>query len=270
MQTLRIGRVLLVVSSLALGWLLAADWHASQGQAADGEAGYGSLSGQYVLDGDVPTPPVLVTKGDATVKDAAVCAGADIPSDELVVDPETKGIAHIFIYLPKAASVHPKLKESAEKEVVFDQKGCRFIPHALFARTDQTVLVKSGDNCAHNTHTNPLRGQAVNFLLPPNERKGTEVQNKIPETLPMKVNCDIHPWMKAYWLVLDHPYAAVTDSKGKFKIADLPAGDYEFRVWQEKSGWVSGPKAPLKVTITSGKNTEIGTVKVPAEKFKDQ
>jgi hypothetical protein len=230
--------------------------------AADG---YGSVTGQFVIDGDIPVLPPFVEKGKA-VQDPAVCAAAaDIPDDTLVVDPESKGIQHIFVYLPKATAVHPDLKASKAKEVVFDQKGCQFTPHTLLVRTDQTVLVKSGDACPHNTHTFPVRGMAVNFILQPNDRTGVPVPNKVPEVLPSEVKCDIHRWMSARWLILDHPYAAITDAKGKFTIADLPEGEHVFRVWQERVGYVN---RELKVTVESGKTKDIGVVKVPADKFK--
>jgi hypothetical protein len=226
---------------------------------------YGSITGQFVIDGEAPKLTLVVKAGDATVKDSAVCAAADVPDDSLVVDPETKGIQHIFLYLPKATDVHPDLKASKAKEVVFDQKGCRFTPHTLLVRTDQVVVVKSADACAHNTHTFPIRGTAVNFLLAPNDRKGVPVPNKIPETLPSEVKCDIHPWMSARWLILDHPYAAITDAKGKFLIADLPAGEHTFRVWHERVGYIN---RELKVQVESGKTTDIRTFTVPADKFK--
>lgn len=229
--------------------------------AADG---YGSVTGQFVIDGDIPVVPPLVAKG-ADVKDAAICAAMPVPDDSLVVDPETKGIQHIFVYLPKATAVHPDLKVSKVKEVVFDQKGCRFFPHTLLVRTDQNVLVKSSDECSHNTHTYPIRGTAVNFLLAPKDRAGVPVSNKVPESLPNEVKCDIHTWMSARWLILDHPYAAITDAKGKFTIADLPEGEHVFRVWQERVGYVN---RELKVTVESDKTKDIGVVKVPADKFK--
>lgn len=229
--------------------------------AADG---YGSVTGQFVIDGEVPKVPPLVAKG-GDVKDAAVCAAADVPDDSLVVDPESKGIQHIFVYLPKATAVHPDLQASKSKEVVFDQKGCRFTPHTLLVRTDQVVVVKSADACNHNTHTNPIRGTAVNFLLAPNDRNGVPVPNKVPETLPTKVVCDIHTWMSAQWLILDHPYAAITDAKGKFTIADLPEGEHTLRVWHERVGYVI---RELKVKVESGKTTDVRTFTVPADKFK--
>lgn len=228
------------------------------------ETGYGTITGQFVLEGDIPAKRVLVAAGAVNVNNANICAAANLFSDELLVDPETKGIANVCIYLAKATVVHPKLKGSAMKELVFDQKGCRFDPHVLFVRTDQTVLVKSADNCNHNTHTYPARGQGVNLLVKPNERTGEAMKMKVPENLPIPVKCDLHPWMIAHWLVLDHPYGAVTDEAGKFTIADLPAGEYEFRVWHELPGYLERKWA---VKVESGKVTDLGVTKVSTEKL---
>ena len=235
--------------------------------SAPAEEGYGDLTGQFVLDGEIPKPQLLHKKGDPTVKDGTVCAADDVYGDDLVVDAATKGVANVFVYLTakdgKAVKLHPSLKESAEKEVVFDQKGCVFIPHAMFVRADQQVMVLSDDAIAHNTHTYTVKNEAVNFLVPPKLRKGIPIKFTDSETVPMPVKCDIHPWMRARWLILEHPFAAVTDAKGKFKIAKLPAGDYKFRTWHERAGYLNREWA---VSIKSGKDTDAGVVKVPAEK----
>jgi len=231
--------------------------------AADG---YGSVTGQFVFEGDVPKVPFLVSKGDASAKDSAVCAAGNILNEDLVVDEKTKGIANVFVYLRKAEDIHPDLAKSKKKEVIFDQKGCQFFPHAMIVRTDQVVKVVSDDSVAHNTHSFPLRNQAINFILRPKDRVGIKIPSKRPEILPIQVKCDIHPWMKAYWLILDHPYMAVTGKTGKFTIEKLPAGEHSFRVWQEKVGYV---ERSLKVTIKAGETVDLGAIKVPASKFKD-
>ncbi|MFO1022614.1 MAG: carboxypeptidase regulatory-like domain-containing protein [Planctomycetales bacterium] len=225
----------------------------------------GTISGQIVLDGDVPEMPPLVKKGDATAKDPAVCAAADVPDDALVVNPKNKGIANVFVFLGKAPKDMPAaLKKSKDKEVVFDQKGCRFLPHALMVRTDQTVLVKSSDSVSHNTHTFPLRNSATNTTINPNDQTGVPFKMPSMERVPVQVKCDIHPWMKAYWLVLDHPYGAVTDEDGKFKIEGLPEGKHEFMIWQEKPGFIN---RKYEVTVKAGDN-ELEPVKVPVSKLK--
>lgn len=235
--------------------------------------GWGSVTGRFELDGPAPELPPIVEKGDP-VRDAPCCAAQAVPDESLVVHPESKGIQNIIMYLPKAPKeIHPSLKESKKKEVVFDQKGCRFIPHAMVVRTDQQVVVKSDDSVAHNTRTNPVRGQPVNFILKPNDREGVKVPIAASERLPMQVKCDIHEWMVAYWLVIDHPYGAVTDEYGKFTIENLPAGEHEFIVWQEKKGYLYRPGTDryptLKVTIEDGKTTDLGTIKIPASTFSE-
>ena len=227
-------------------------------------AGWGSVTGQFVFDGEVPKPVVQRKKGDQAVKDPAVCAADLHYNNDLVINPENKGIQNIFMYMRRAKSVHPDLKSSKQKTVVFDQKGCTFYPHALVVRTDQEVIVKSADAVAHNTHTFPLKNQAVNFILAPNDRVGKKVANPIPEILPTQVKCDIHPWMTAYWFVCDHPYAVVSDKDGKFKIENLPEGENDFRIWHEKVGYV---ERKFTVDIKPGETLELGEIKVDPAKF---
>jgi hypothetical protein len=227
-------------------------------------AGWGTIEGQFVLDGDVPEVKPLVAKGDQTVKDAAVCAVNGVPNDARAFDPATKGIANIFVYLRRApAEIHPDLKASKVKEIEFDQIGCRFLPHGLIVRTDQVVVCKSSDAVAHNLHTNPFANTPANFIVQPNDQKGMPIKMPSVEALPVKVQCDIHPWMGAWWVVVDHPYAAVTDKEGKFKIENLPEGEHEFRVWHEEAGYID---RKYSVTVKAGEN-QLTPVKVPLSAF---
>ena len=214
---------------------------------------WGSIKGQIVADGAVASLKLLVTKGDAGAKDSSVCAAQDVPDESLVVDAKSGGIANVVIYLQKKpAKVHPDLEKSKEKEVLFDQKGCQFLPHVLLVRNDQQVRVKSDDAVAHNTHTYPLKNKQENFVVSPNDRTGVAVPSvTLAERLPAKVGCDIHPWMQAYWMVVDHPYAAVTDKDGKFSIPNLPVGEHEFRVWHERKGYL---ERKYSVKVLKGDN----------------
>lgn len=230
--------------------------------------GHGDLVGQVVYDGDQPKLVLKVKKGDATAKDAAVCAANDVVSDELVVNPENKGIQHVFVFLRSRVSksdIPEELQKSKEPTVVFDQKNCQFIPHTLIVRTDQQVVVKSGDNVAHNTHTHSIFNQGQNFIVGANDRTGVTMPKfALKERLPFRVTCDIHPWMLAWWLVVDHPYTAVTDKDGKFKISQLPAGEHEFTIWHEKVGYI---EKELAVKIDAGKTTDLKVLKVAADRF---
>jgi len=236
----------------------------TQSFAADG---YGDLTGRIIFDGDVPKLLPKINKNNPAAKLPACCAIKDTANDSLVINPNNKGIQHVFVYLKKVSksAIHPELAKSKQAEVVFDQKACVFKPHAMVVRTDQTVVVKSDDNVAHNTHTYPVFNQGQNFIVAPNDRVGIKMPKfNSKEPLPMQVKCDIHAWMQAYWLVVDHPYATVTDADGRFTIPKLPAGDYTFVVWQERVGYLD--KA-MQATIKNGAKTDLGDVKAAAAKF---
>lgn len=230
-------------------------------------AAAGGVVGTVKLKGKAPEPEIQIKKGDPTVKDAAVCAAQDLYKNDLVVNQDNSGIANVFIYMRKAPS-GAQFDPPEKKTLVFDQKNCRFKPHAQIVRTDQEVEVISSDPIAHNIHTYPIRNSAVNFLTAPNTAagNGTKVSFDGPEILPIKVGCDIHPWMTAWWMVVDHPYAAVTNEKGEFEISELPDGTHEFRVWHEKAGYL---EKKLEVTVTGGKVTELGTLEFELSAFEE-
>ena len=61
----------------------------------------------------------------------------------------------------------------------------------------------------------------------------------VAERRPIAVACDIHSWMKAWIMVFDHPFFAVTGPDGSFEIKGVPAGEQHLVVWQEKVGYVN-------------------------------
>jgi hypothetical protein len=50
------------------------------------------------------------------------------------------------------------------------------------------------------------------------------------------LQCDVHGWMKAYAVVNDSPFFAVTGADGVFEIKDLPVGDYTLEAWHPTLG----------------------------------
>ena len=227
--------------------------------------GWGDYEATFELVGEVPQLAPLVAKGSNTVKDAGVCSVEAVPNEAITVDAKTKAIGNVFIYIRSPSKVHPDSKTPKAKEITFDQKNCTFLSHGLVVQTGQTVKVLSDDDCAHNVHSYPLRNTAINFLIRANDRKGVSVKKgvSVPEILPFKVTCDFHTWMKSWWLVVDHPYAAVSGKDGKITIKNLPEGEVEFRIWHESAGYL---ERAHKVEIVAGKTKE-ETIKIPVAKF---
>ena len=58
--------------------------------------------------------------------------------------------------------------------------------------------------------------------------------------------------MHGWWFSSANPFYAVTDDKGNFTIKDVPAGDYEVTIWQEKLG-----EQKQKVSVQAGAPTKL-------------
>jgi hypothetical protein len=218
-------------------------------------AGYGTLKGRVILEGSV-SPPGPITP----TKDAVCIARAPIPNDRITTG-AGGGLANVFIYLPNAPG-GTKQPESTEP-IKFDQVGCRFVPHCMTMQTGQTVLVLNDDDTLHNTHTNPQRQPAFNQGVSPKERNGVPLVYTRSERIPVSVICDIHPWMLAYHMPLDHPYNVITAEDGSFEIPNLPAGKHEFTIWHEVPGVVNNRYA-VEIPVDGTAEVEI---KIPAQQL---
>lgn len=228
--------------------------------------GFGTLKGKVVIEGNKPTLKFLVNKGDAGVKDAAVCATVDVPNEALLTGADGKGVKYALVYLPKPTAVNPEAVSAAQAaKVVFDQKNCVFVPHVIGFMKGQSIDIVSSDPVGHNVNAKMRANGASNNLLGPGQK--TTFTPKAAEGRPSEVTCDIHPWMKAYWLILDNPYFAVTDENGNFEIKNAPAGTQKVVVWQEAVQFVTPPSGS-DVTIPKDGVTENLEFKVDSAKVK--
>jgi plastocyanin len=231
---------------------------------ADAEQ-WGGLKGRFVFDGPIPKPKAIAGLPPG--------CGNQVFEEDLVVDPNG-GLANVMIYVKGKVKVHPDYDKTADATVVLDNKGCRFNPHVQGVRVGQTLQIKNSDPVAHNTN---IVGR--NLQMNPLIAAGTASDQKIeaPETLPAMVSCNIHPWMKGRILVRSNPYFAISGKDGSFEIKNLPAGDLDFIVYHERSGYVQDaelktgkatwPKGLFKVTIEPGKDTDLGEIKLAAAQF---
>jgi hypothetical protein len=66
-------------------------------------------------------------------------------------------------------------------------------------------------------------------------RKGMEASRTFDkQEVLIPVGCDVHPWMRSFIAVVDHPFYAVTKADGTYEIKNVPPGDYEVEVVHEK------------------------------------
>jgi hypothetical protein len=217
---------------------------------AAASGGFGTLKGRVIFQGAVPKLESLTALAETK---EPICAKAGIPNDKLLVG-EGNGVANVFIFLPKAPAgvgVPPMPGEP----VKFDQKDCRFFPHALVLRTKQTLKILNSDSFLHNTHIYAQRSAGFNQGVSPHNTTGMDYQYEMSETKPVEVKCDIHSWMRAYQLPLDHPWGAVSAPNGEYEIKNVPAGEHKFQVWHEAAGGGGYLDRNLLITIKPGEVT---------------
>jgi hypothetical protein len=231
------------------------------GNAASAQQ-WGDLTGKFVFDGKAPEPaPANVNK------DQEVFGNLNIKDESLLVGPDG-GLANVVIYCRTTnVAVNPDLTKNVPPKVVYDNKGGKFVPHILTVWLDkQTLVLHNSDPVGHNSNLQPLGDSPINPILPAN----SSVDHKFnrPQSIPVPVACNIHPWMKGYVLPRPNPYATVSKEDGTFKIEKLPAGQLEFQVWQERMGYLDlpnakppMPKGRFTFTIKPGTN-DLGTIKV--------
>lgn len=184
----------------------------------------GSIAGQIKFKGTLPAP-----KKFKVSKDVGVC-GTEQESEELVVDPESRGIRWAVAWVDPP---EPVTNITVVQEVVLDQRGCRFQPHVLLVRAGDEVKVLNPDGVLHNFHTYSVENPPVNKAQPA-FRNEMRVHFGKPERF--RVGCDAHGWMAGWIVVTGHPYYAVTERDGSFVIKDFPAGKHVLRVWHETMG----------------------------------
>ncbi len=153
--------------------------------------------------------------------------------DENLIVSETGEVANVFIYVRKGLE---KGKEYPlpKKPAILNQLKCMFQPRVQGVRVGQEFVMKNGDPVLHNVRSFSFRNRAFNVAQPANSEDRKKVF-KYREKAVM-VQCDIHPWMKAYFFVIDHPSFAVTNAKGQFTIQGLPPGEYTLSAWHEEFG----------------------------------
>jgi plastocyanin len=185
------------------------------------------ISGKIKLTG-TPPPEKQITLDPLCGKLSA----SGLTTRHYVVGPD-KGLANVFVYVKEGA----KPVAATGAGPVLDQKNCEYQPYVMGVQAGQSFMVKNSDAVLHNVHAMPKpgTGNKERNVGQPVKNMTTPFTFDKPEVL-VKFKCDVHPWMFAYVGVLDHPYFAVTDKDGSYKISGLPAGDYTVEAVHLKAG----------------------------------
>jgi plastocyanin len=188
----------------------------------------GTISGIVRWNGAKPTTTSIIVE-----KDQDAC-GTSHPNASRPGNGE--GVAGVIVYLDSMTS--GKAFPNTEKAAL-DQKGCEFIPHVQVVKAGTNVLVSNSDKVLHNFRMT-MNGKPILNEVEPEGAPPHQVMLNMAGL--NTVVCDVHPWMRGFVMVTEHPYYAITDSNGRYTLANVPPGRYTLKMWRDN--WaIDQPKA---------------------------
>jgi plastocyanin len=192
------------------------------------EATAGSISGKVIFNGKAPAGrPIDMS----ATPECAAAHKTPLVTEEVILN-ANQTLKNVFVRvksgLPEGTWPVPNTP------AVLDQNGCVYMPRVLGVMINQPVRFENSDPTNHNIHPLPRVNREWNESQPPKGEPKVKQFDKSEVMVPVK--CNIHPWMRAYIGVVDHPFFAVTGDDGSFAIKGLPPGKYTVEAWHERYG----------------------------------
>jgi hypothetical protein len=189
----------------------------------------GSITGTVKLEGPVPSFKPIDMSAEA------YCVTANPPPvvPPIVVAGPHDALANVVVYVKSGLDRYRY--DTPATPVVLGQKGCMYVPRVLAMMVNQPFEVNNEDQTIHNVHPMSRVNKAWNKSEPVGDPPIQSTFAK-PE-LAMPIACNIHPWMRAFLFVFDHPYFDITPKSGEFALKNLPPGTYTIEAWQERFGF---------------------------------
>ncbi len=203
-------------------------------------SGSGSIVGAVKFNGKAPA-----RKKVKITRDKKVC-GKETKYTESLIVAKDGGLKNVVVRL---TDIKKGRKFEVPSAFEIDQGGCQFRPHVSIVQVGKPFVLINKDGILHNFRTtgtiNPILNKAQ-----PKFKKRLKIKIDKPEIL--RINCDVHEWMRGWLVVAEHPYYSLTDESGSFEIDNIPPGTYNLEVWHETLG-----KQTSKVTVKAKKKINI-------------
>jgi plastocyanin len=184
----------------------------------------GTLIGNIKYEGKLPNKKLLKMDSDP------ICGNAhnsDMFNESFIVD-DKNNLQNVLVWIK---DIDYTESSPIDKKII-NQAGCIYQPHILGIMKGQTLLIKNSDATLHNVHSYSKNNLSFNLAMPKVVKETEVLFNKIESPFPIK--CDVHPWMKTWIAVFNHPYYTVTDKNGNYVIENIPEGKYSIVAFQEK------------------------------------
>ncbi|MFQ5640170.1 MAG: hypothetical protein ACE5IR_19495 [bacterium] len=164
----------------------------------------------------------------ANTTDPEIC-GRIQTLEDILVSSQNRGIRNVIVVLKNVPAA--KIPARPPGRLTLDNRECKFVPHVSVLTVGSAIQAVNRDPTLHNAHFYGAINANLALAF-----KGVKRTTKVEQPGMVIVKCDVHGWMQAFIRVESHPFQAVTDENGSFRIPDIPAGAYDLEIWHEKLG----------------------------------
>jgi plastocyanin len=156
---------------------------------------------------------------------APLCNAATGVSGQ-VTAADGKPIANAVVFVDA-----PPVAQKAAAAQIVDQVEKAFVPGMLPIVVGTWVRFPNHDQIHHHVYSfSPTK----TFELP--LYKGDAAAPVLFDKVGVvRIGCNIHDWMSGIIVVLPSTQFGVTDAEGRFRLDNLPAGDYRLEAWHARS-----------------------------------
>jgi plastocyanin len=204
--------------------------------------------------------PVTVV---ATVSVIALLPMSALGLEGIVNETNGKPVPSAVIYVvPLAPNVARPAGTGASRGAVMDQYDKEFVPYVLPVQVGTAVTFPNRDNLKHQVYS---FSPAKRFELP--LYSGIPAKPMVfDKPGPVVLGCNIHDWMLGHIYVVDTPYFTMTGDDGRWKLSEIPEGEYHLFVWHPRMTSSSDDlKRRIMITADPGMKTEPFSLKLGRE-----
>jgi hypothetical protein len=208
---------------------LAPDPPARTGQTFD-PAGAGAIAGRVTWSGPLPVIPSYRSA-------EAPLNGLPTPlldwrnPNAPRIDPSTRGVRAV-VYLRGVDARRGRTWDHAPVRVEVADGQFRVLQGE---RCDRVGFVRRGDEVRFASRRDGIQvvqGRGANFFSLPLPRPGSATMRRLDRPGVVELFSGTGQfWMRGHLFVSDHPYLALCDEQGQFRLDRVPAGNYDLVCW---------------------------------------